>query len=251
MYPNVLSFVPHSLPCFSQTRYDIFLSADLSLNKAQEQVKAALDCGFLDEFTRAIIVTTTFTTFATVPESTDFHVINDNHMQPAFGNYVDVSLSILFEVPQSGIVRGWHSIVVTDRTHEIFGPRSEFFTILALTVVVFFRFLLYCAEYKMGHDHDVVDDNLKVTKCMLFLKLLSVFIWVFGYVAYMNSFDAAEFFNIFDDSKKILPSGNDADELYFFCSLQGYLEKNSGAGRKRDRVRVHTFWYMPEKQYWS
>ena len=119
----------------SNRGYDLFFPADMSLSAAKLQLKSALDCGFLDSYTRAIIATGTFTNFAKLPVSKTQHVKDTENIKSAFGGYVDVSLSILFEIPQSGIVRGWHSFVVTDRLIESWGNEMEFSIMLTITIL--------------------------------------------------------------------------------------------------------------------
>ena len=127
----------------------MYLPADITLADATQQVKDALDCGWLDEYTRALVITTTFSTFGTLPPAKDHHVINTDHINEAFGGYVDVSLSMLFEIPQSGIVRGWHEFQITDRTNKAYGTTTELLYVSALTVLMCIRVVLYYFKYQI------------------------------------------------------------------------------------------------------
>jgi hypothetical protein len=220
--------------------YDLFFPADMSLTEAQNKLTSALNCGFVDSHTRAIIATVTLTTFSELPDSKYHHVKNNEHIRGAFGGYVDVSLSIMFEIPQSGIIRGWHSFVVTDRLIELWGHRTEYYTILTLTILVIFRFFIYMLELIIGDDHDVVQK--RVSKCMMVLKLLSVVLWFLGWIAYLKSFPSGEFEGI-SNGNIVRVNGRPAteDDTYFYCSLQGHLETNSGAGNKRWREQFLLF----------
>lgn len=205
--------------------YDIYFSADTTHQNATNTLKDALDCGYLDENTRAILVTTTFTTFSKLPPANDHHVINENNLKSAFGAYVDVSLSILYEIPQPGIVRGWHSIVVTDRTNDSYGIETEYNLVVAIAILMLVRCLLYYFEMKVGHGDDNKIER-EIHHCMESLKFLSVVIWIFALIAYIQSFEQLADYLVTTDE----------DELYFSCSSQGELENNSNAGRKATRV---------------
>jgi hypothetical protein len=247
--------------------YDLYLPADITLADATQQVKDALDCGWLDEYTRALVITTTFSTFGTLPLAKDHHVINTDNIDEAFGGYVDVSLSMLFEIPQSGIVRGWHEFQITDRTNKAYGTTTELLYVSALTVLMCGRVVLYCLKYQIGTSKKQTREQQNNTQGKMNGRLMRskrVFVMgsedgcpdIFGCLivvfCLMCIFAANKCEAVLLKSMPIviwafayvyyLQSGpwflaekdyttmND-NELSLYCSSQFYTEINSGAGR--------------------
>ena len=105
----------------SNQGYDLYYSAE---DKQKDVLNDwtiknnSTKCGWIDEKTRAVIFVFTLTFFT---DDTNLHqlpntVVDQSSAFQAYGEYIEVSVKMLFDMPSNGVVRATHQFAVIDKT---------------------------------------------------------------------------------------------------------------------------------------
>lgn len=135
--------------------YDLFYNAEGNATAMQEHLRSALDCGWIDRETRAVIVMFTITMFldnakleSQMPLSKNMSapleptVVDEGSAYKAFGPYVEVPVQILFEIPSTEAIRSYHKMAVVDRSYP-YSANIEVHLVIVLTVINLFVIIMY------------------------------------------------------------------------------------------------------------